>query len=72
MDDLREFESWHEDLVAWERFQDELEMINGENISDNSHEFDNKERPLHLEIFTQPCAKHSKPMVEQSEEITVE
>ena len=27
MDDLEEFESWHEDLMAWERFQDELERI---------------------------------------------
>jgi len=24
---LEEFESWHEDLIAWERFQDELERI---------------------------------------------
>ena len=28
MDDWEEFESWHEDLMAWERFQDELEKIN--------------------------------------------
>ena len=27
MDDLEEFKSWHEDLMAWERFQDELERI---------------------------------------------
>jgi len=27
MDDLEEFESWHEDLMAWERFQNELERI---------------------------------------------
>lgn len=25
MDDLGEFESWHEDLMAWECFQDELD-----------------------------------------------
>ena len=37
MDDLEEFESWHEDLMAWERFQDELERIKGENTNDNSH-----------------------------------
>ena len=28
--------------------------------------------PLSLETFTQPCAKRSKSLVEQSEEITVE
>ena len=31
MDDLAEFESWHEDFLAWEGFQDELERINGGN-----------------------------------------
>ena len=31
MDDLEEFESWHEDLMAWERFQD---MINGKVCND--------------------------------------
>lgn len=30
MDDLEEFESWHDDLMAWERHQDELERINSE------------------------------------------
>ena len=29
MDDLAEFESWHEDFMAWESFQDELERIKG-------------------------------------------
>jgi hypothetical protein len=29
MFDIEEFESWHEDLSAWERYQDELEKING-------------------------------------------
>lgn len=28
--------------------------------------------PLPMETFTQPCAKRSKLLVEQSEEITVE
>lgn len=28
--------------MVWEHFQDELERIIGENISDNSHELDNK------------------------------
>lgn len=32
MDELEEFESWHEDLCAWERYQDELDRIKGENI----------------------------------------
>ena len=27
---MEEFESWHEDLMAWERYQDELERIKGE------------------------------------------
>ena len=31
MDDWEEFESWYEDLMAWERFQDELKRIKGEN-----------------------------------------
>ena len=29
MDDLEEFESWYEDLMEGERFQDELERIKG-------------------------------------------
>ena len=32
MNDWEELESWHEDLRAWERFQDELEKINEENL----------------------------------------
>ena len=39
MDDWEEFESWHEDLMAWERFQDELERIKGENTYDDLHDF---------------------------------
>ena len=42
MTDLEEFESWHEDLMAWERFQDELERINGENAYDNLYDFEDK------------------------------
>ena len=30
MDDLEEFESWHNDLMAWERFQNEFERIEEE------------------------------------------
>lgn len=28
--------------MVWEHFQDELERISGENISDNSYELDNE------------------------------
>ena len=42
MNDLEEFENWHKDLMVWEHFQDELERISGENISENSHELDNE------------------------------
>ena len=38
MDDLEEFESWHEDLMAW-RFQDELERIKGESAYEDLHDF---------------------------------
>ena len=31
MDDLEEFESWCEDLRVWERFQEELGRIKGQN-----------------------------------------
>ena len=46
MDDLEEFESWHEDLMAWERFQDELERIKGENTYDDLYDFKDKKRIL--------------------------
>lgn len=46
MDELEEFESWHEDLMAWERFQDELERINGENAYADRNDFDEKRFPL--------------------------
>ena len=39
MNDLEEFENWHKDLMVWEHFQDELERISGENISDNSQKY---------------------------------
>ncbi len=65
MNDLEEFESWYEDLMAWERFQDELERIKGENTYDDLYDFDNKSLPSQQETSTQPCAKHSKPAVEQ-------
>ena len=46
MDDLEEFESWHEDLMAWERFQDELERIKGENTYDDLYDFEDKSLSL--------------------------
>ena len=46
MDDLEEFESWHEDLMAWERYQDELERIKGENTYDDLHDFEDKSLSL--------------------------
>ena len=30
IDDSEEFESWHNDLMAWERFQNEIERIEEE------------------------------------------
>ena len=42
MDDLEEFESRHKDLMAWQRFQDELERIKGENTYDDLHDFEDK------------------------------
>ena len=49
MDDLEEFESWHEDLMAWERFQDELERIKGENAYEDLHDFEDKSVSLQQE-----------------------
>ena len=38
MNDWEESESWHEDLRAWEHFQDVLERIKGENTYENTYE----------------------------------
>ena len=46
MDDWKELESWHEDLRAWERFQDELERINGENLYERLQDFQNRKLSL--------------------------
>ena len=56
MDDLEEFASWHEDLMAWEHFQDELERSKGENTYDDLHD---------LETSTQPDAERCNNPVEQ-------
>lgn len=42
MDDLEDIESWHEDLRTWERFQDELERINEENLYERLRDFQNR------------------------------
>ncbi len=65
MDNLEEFESWYEDLMAWERFQDELERIKGENTYDDLHDLDDKRFPLQQETSTQSDAEHCNNPVEQ-------
>ncbi len=51
MDDLEELESWHEDLMAWEHYQDELERIKGENAEADLHDSEDKRLPLQQETF---------------------
>ncbi len=53
---MEESESWHEDLMAWERFQDELERIKGENTYDydDLQDFKNKNSSLQQKTFTTP------------------
>ena len=65
MDDLEEFESWHEDLMAWERFQDELERIKGENANDDLHDFEDKRLSLQQETSMQSYAERCNKPVEQ-------
>lgn len=65
MDDLEEFESWHKDLMAWERFQDELERIKGENTYDDLHGFEDKSLSLQQETSTQSDAERCNNPVEQ-------
>ena len=55
MDDLEELESWHEDLRTWERFQDELEKINEENLYE-MRDSQNRKLSLQQETSTRPCA----------------
>lgn len=64
MDDWEDLESWHEDLMTWERFQDELEKINEENLYE-MRDFQNRKLSLQQETSTQPYAKQSNPKVEQ-------
>ena len=65
MDDWEEFESWHGDLMAWERFQDELERIKGENTYEDLHDFADKRLSLQQETFTPPDAERCNNPVEQ-------
>ena len=57
MNDWEESESWHEDLMAWERFQDELERIKGENTYEDLHDFEDKSLSLPPETSTQSDAE---------------
>ncbi len=65
MDDLEEFESWHEDLMAWERFQDELERIKGGNTYDGVCDFGDKSLSLQQEAYTQSVAERCNNQAEQ-------
>lgn len=64
MNDWEESESWHEDLRAWEHFQDVLEKINEENLYE-MRDSQNRKLSLQQETSTRPCAKQSNPKVEQ-------
>ena len=65
MDDLEEFESWHEDLMAWERFQDGLKRIKGENTYDDLHDFEDKSLSLQQETSTQSDAERCNNRVKK-------
>ena len=65
MDDLEEFKSRHEDLMEWERFQDELERIKGENTYEDLHDFEDKNLSMQEKTFTQPGADHSNNTMAQ-------
>lgn len=56
MNDWEESESWHEDLRAWERFQDVLERIKRENTYEDLHDFEDKSLSSQQETSTQPDA----------------
>lgn len=54
MDDLEEFESWHNDLMAWERFQNEIEGIEEEeNTSGDLQDIDENDIFLSSRISSQ-------------------
>ena len=63
MDDLAEFESWHEDFMAWESFQDELERIKGGENSNEDLSFQNPgsvPQPEHTHV-KETDIKNKKP-----------
>lgn len=54
MDDLEEFESWHNDLMAWERFHNEIERIEEEeNTSGDLHDINENDIFLLSRISSQ-------------------
>ena len=65
MNDWEESESWHEDLRAWEHFQDVLERIKGENTYENLHDFEDKSLSSQQGTSTQPDAERCNNPVEQ-------
>ena len=65
MNDWEESESWYDDLMAWERFQDKLERIKGENTYDGLHDFEDKCLSLQQETSTRPDAERCNNPVEQ-------
>lgn len=65
MNDWEESESWHDDLMAWERFQDKLERIKGENTYDGLHDFEDKSLSLQQETSTRPDAECCNNPVKQ-------
>lgn len=67
MDDLEELESWYEDLRAWERFHDELEKINGENLNEKLTAFQNRKLSLQQKASMQPCAFDTEKEFEESQ-----
>lgn len=54
MDNLEEFESWHNDLMAWEHFQNEIERIEEEeNTSGDLQDIDENDIFLLSRISSQ-------------------
>ncbi len=54
MDNLEEFGSWHNDLMAWEHFQNEIERIEEEeNTSGDLHDIDENDIFLLSRISSQ-------------------
>ena len=51
--------------MAWERFQDELERIKGENTYEDLHDFKDKSLSLQQETSTQSDAVRCNNPVEQ-------